>query len=405
MTRARRLSVSLAALFALVVALTVSASASAATNGTYSFDLMAGQSIVAGQVDVVVSTGSVAVTYQADPGFCIAQTHVDVVNNTADFPQNKPGSPMIGQFPQGEAFSPCVTTTPTYTFTLDTSGPVYVAAHAVVWNGLTTTNVVSRAGSPVTAFNGTGVTGSAVAADEPFNYPNCTYYTPDDTFDSLWDNGIGSTAHNAFQAAGADWIWPTKDPVNPIQGEYAQFTETFSVGTGPIESASLRITADNAYSADLNGAFIGKSISAGPAFPTELRENVGAGPQNEAWGVASQGWQKADLINGLSLVPGTNTLVVTAADEYMQAGLDNYLNWGGTGYLTSISPDPTPGTGLPADGSTCFNPGYNPGAVIYALSFSQYTQGNTGWAGGTAPAGTTLMPFGGGSWATYFTIS
>lgn len=399
MTRARRLGVSVAALLALIAALTISASASAATNGTYTFHLVAGQNTVAGQVDVVVNSGSVAVTYTADAGFCITQTHVDVVTSPSLFPVNKQGNPMIGLFPKGEAFSPCVTSAGPYNFTLNTGGALYVAAHAVVWNGLETTNVVSRVGSPVTGFNGAAVTGTAVAANEPFNYPNCGSYTPDDTSMSLWDSGIGSTAFNAFQAAGADWIWPTLNPVNPIAGEYAQFTETFNVGTGPIDNASLWITADNAYSADLNGSSVGESISAGPAFPGELRENVGSGPQVGDWGVASQGWQHADQFTGLSLVPGTNTLVVTAADEYMQAGLDNYLNWGGSGYLTSISPDPTPGTGLPADGSTCFDPGYNPGAVIYALSFSQYTTVNTGWGGGTQSRG-----FGGNSWATYYTI-
>lgn len=399
MRRVRIFGVSLTGLLALIVALTISASASAATVGsTYNSDLIAGQNLVAGQVDVLVNSASVAVTFTADPGFCFTQVHAAAATTLDGIPVNKQHNPQIGLFPVNVTFTSCVTTAGPYDIPVNTSGAVYVAAHATVWNGLTTTNVVSQAGSPVTAFNGVATLPgtTAVAANEPFNYPNCGFYTPDDSSMSIWDNGIGSTAFSALNGAGADWIWPTLNPVNPIAGEYADFTETFTVGTGPITDASLWITADNAYSAALNGSSIGESISAGPAFPGELRENVGTGPQDGAWGVASQGWQHADQITGLSLVPGSNTLVVTAADEYMQAGLDNYLNWGGADYLASISPDPTPGTGSPADGSTCFNPGYNPGAVIYALSFSQYTTVNTGWAEGTG--------FAGNSWATYFTI-
>jgi hypothetical protein len=392
----------LVAVLSMLAAAALTVGASAATVGQTTFPMIAGQNQTVGTVTVdVVDSTTVTVSYATNSGWCMTQTHVDVVTNTTDFPLNKSGNPQVGLFPQGTTFTPnCVSTAGPYTFTINTTGNLYVAAHAVVWdkNSQTSFDVVSHAGSAVTAFNGSPVSQTAVAANEPFTYPDCNTYSPSDTAQSLWDTGIGTTAFNAFNSAGADWIWPTLNPRDPITGEYADFTETFSISGLPV-SGSLLITADNGYKASVNGGSVG-SAQLGPGFPSTLLETVVPGaPQTGDWGVASQGWQTVETWPVSGLKTGSNSLVVTAADEYM---------WNDGGYLGAdfydagydpvggpITPDPAPGVGS-ADGSLCTNPGYNPGGVIYKLSVSQYTTSATSWGGNTA--------FNGGSWATYYTV-
>lgn len=394
MKRTKALGLSVAAFAAVVVALTIGVSTAAAVN-SQTYDLYAGQTTLVGTVTVTeLSSTSLTVTYNMNAGYCLTQTHVAVASTPAGIPQTKTGNPIPGQFPQGETFSSCVTTAGPYTFTGLTKGAVVVAAHAVVWDegSLQTTTVVSGTNTDVTNVNGTAVTQKAVAANEPFNYPNCSSYTPDDTNPSLWDTGIGTTAFNLFSGAGADWIWATPNPIEPILGDIVDFQQGFTVPSGFQLGGTLTITADNAYSAMLNSTTLGHSISMGPGFPGTLREDVGSGPQQGDWGVASQGWQHVDTYTLSGLSAGSNTLKVTAADEYMNAG-DDYLGWGGTTYNSTVYPDPTPGTGLPADGSVCFDPGYNPAGLIYSLSVGTYTHSDTAWGGTNG--------FSGANWATY----
>lgn len=404
MKRTKALGLSVAAFAAVVVALTIGAStASASSYPTTTRNLYAGQTTLVGTVTVTqTAPGTIAVSYQMNAGYCLTQTHV-YAGTLANVPETKTGNPIPGQFPQGETFSSCVTTAGPYTFT-GLPLNVVVAAHAVVWDegSLQTTTVVSGTNTDVTNVNGSAVTQKAVAANEPFNYPNCSSYTPDDTNPSLWDTGIGTTASSLFSGAGADWIWAAPNPIQPILGDIVDFQQGFTVPAGFQLGGTLTITADNAYSAMLNSTTLGHSISMGPGFPGTLREDVGSGPQVGDWGVASQGWQHVDTYTLSGLSAGSNTLEVTAADEYMNAG-DDYLGWGGTTYNSTVNLDPTPGTGLPADGSVCFNPGYNPAGLIYSLSVGTYTHSDTAW--GASAVGET--PFSGSNWATYipFTLS
>ena len=380
MKRAKMLGGSLAALLGLLVALTIGASSAGA--GSYSAPLNAGQSLLAGHVEVTTSATSVSVLFVLEPGFVLTQAHVDVQSVPDDIPQTKNGNPIPGQFAQhGRTVGP-------YVFAgLVPATKYVVAAHAVVWNGLTTVNVVSSAS-----------TAGAVETNEPFNYANCSFYTESDASKSVWDNGVGTTAYDAFTAAGADWIWDALNPKHPIEGDVVSFTETFDVGlvTG---TPTLMITADNGYTVGLNGSFVGNA-QLGPGFPTTLKEEVIPGaPQTGDWGVASQGWQTVETYN-VNLTSGQNTLAVTAANEYMwnQSG---YLgpDWYLAGYNPvggARTPDPAPGIGMPNDGSQCFNPGYNPAGLIYKLSYSHYTTSNTAWGYGTR--------FTDSAWGSYFEV-
>ena len=379
MKRARTLVVSVAALFALVVtALTIGVStASAVTPAQVS--LIAGQNQVVGTVDI---SGNLQVSFTMNAGWCLTETHV-YAGPESGVPVTKTGNPIPGKFPLGDTFSTCVGSAGPYTFG-PLTGPVVVAAHAVVWDksSLTTTTVVSRPGVTVGS-------GSAVAAIEPgvgVSYPACPA-GDDDAIPSLWDSNAKLLGGATPNWGSADWIWTTPYPLTPVSGEVATFSDGFTVPAGFQLGGTLTITADNAYSATLNSTLLGRSISLGPGFPGTLRENIGSGPQVGDWGVASQGWQLVNQYPLTGLVAGANTLHVTAANEYMSPD-DSYLNWdaGAQSYLGSISIDP--------DGATqCINPA----GLIYKLEAGTYTHSETAWGDG--------LPFAGANWAMYIPVT
>lgn len=359
---------------------------------------------VAGEVCVASDDSNLTVTFETF-GWCMTETHLDVVSHPDDFPTTRNGNPIPGQFEYKETYESCVESA-SYTVPYDADYPVFIAAHAVLWDEASgeTLEVVSSDSTPITAVNGDLVVApqNAVLANEPFNYPDCSKYTPVNTFKSVWDNGIGTANFTFFNAAGADWIWDAAHPLNPRGGDYVTFQPTFDV-PGLVTNSSLRIAADNAFTVDLNGAFVGKSVTLGPDFPLTLRETPQGTltPQQRPWGVASQGWNKVETFV-LPVVSGSNTLEITAANEYMCGitdtlscadGPDRYFGWNNTTmtFTTQIFNDPTPGNGPGV------HPCFNPGAVIFAASIDYYARSETGWGSGTG--------FPGSNWAMYFEYS
>jgi hypothetical protein len=355
--------------------------------------------VVAGQVCVATVDTDLTVTFTAT-NWCMTQTHLDVVSDPKDFPTTRNGNPIPGQFEYQETYESCVAIA---SYTVPYADlPVFIAAHAVLWDEASgeTLEVVSSESTPITAVNGVVAPQNAVLANEPFNYPNCASYTSSNASKSVWDNGIGTANFSFFSAAGADWIWNAPHPLNPRAGDVVTFQPTFIVPPGLVTSSSLRIAADNAFTVDLNGAFVGKSVTLGPDFPATLRETpqgLATPPQVRPWGVASQGWDKVETFV-LPVVSGSNTLKITAANEYMcnasasncATGADRYFGWNSTTktFTTAINNDPMPGDG------PGISPCYNPGGVIFAASIDYYARSETGWGSGTA--------FPGSNWATYF---
>lgn len=352
----------------------------------------------AGDVLVWNDATNLYVKYVATPGWCITATHLHVAITVDEIPQ-KNGNPIPGLFDYNDKFN-CGDPIPTYQIALngwDVGDLLFIAAHAEMWDMTSEANVtvVSSTTTGVIEVNGVTVSAKAVLANEPFSYPNCASYTPNDTSPSLWDQQIGTTAFNAFSATpAADWIWNTGHPENPRTGDVVTFQETFSVPGLPF-NADLLITADNAFTAKLNGADVGSSISLGPGFPGTLREQMISVPQDGNWGVASQGWQKVELFPLGGIASGDNTLTIIAANEYMCDGTDNcgildrYYGWNNTSkaYTSAINNDPLPGDGAGVQ------PCYNPGALIFKASIDYYDRSETGWGDGTE--------FVGRNWATY----
>ncbi|WP_124980514.1 hypothetical protein [Nonlabens xiamenensis] len=97
-----------------------------------STDLIAGQNIVVGTVDVYIDGFTLSVVYNTIPGWNIDETHMSIGNCTDDIPTTGSGNPKIGHFEYSAIHS---AGTQVVTYTVDSSTlPVEtcVATHAVV---------------------------------------------------------------------------------------------------------------------------------------------------------------------------------------------------------------------------------------------------------------------------------
>jgi hypothetical protein len=142
------------------------------------------------------------------------------------------------------------------------------------------------------------VVGNAVEAWEPFlDDPN-----PADPNNSVWDIQTG----NFFTGSGADWIWESYRTVNPIDGDIVYFEKTFNIPGDPT-SGTLYITCDNGYEVYLNGTPVGSAQLGVGWEASNLFQTY----------VDSNNWQSVESYDVFSkLVPGTNVLLIKAANEY-----------------------------------------------------------------------------------------
>ena len=106
------------------------------TSSSYQTDLMAGQHIYSGIVNVEVVDDNVVVSYTSENDWEIVETHL-YVGDLNQLPTTGSGNPKIGHFPYKDNH-------PAGTVTVEYVGPeisegecVYVAAHAVVVNTVT----------------------------------------------------------------------------------------------------------------------------------------------------------------------------------------------------------------------------------------------------------------------------
>lgn len=96
-----------------------------------SVDLIAGQNEVAGEVTLAKEGESITITYTTLGDWTMSATHL-YVGDCGNRPANKPGNPMIGQFPYAETHE-AGTVNYTYTIaTIELPTFVCIAAHAVV---------------------------------------------------------------------------------------------------------------------------------------------------------------------------------------------------------------------------------------------------------------------------------
>lgn len=91
-------------------------------------DLIAGQNMVVGTVEVIVVGDNYNITYSVIEGWCISETHLDVAEFPENFPMTGSGNPKNGHFEYSNSHD-CVNT---FTYVVPTSEGAYIAAHAVV---------------------------------------------------------------------------------------------------------------------------------------------------------------------------------------------------------------------------------------------------------------------------------
>lgn len=91
--------------------------------------LYAGQNILVGNVTVSEEAGMYSITYNiTNSSYCLAKTHLSVVETPSDFPINGGGNPVNGHFEYSESHD-CL---PSYTYSVPSSKGTYIAAHAEV---------------------------------------------------------------------------------------------------------------------------------------------------------------------------------------------------------------------------------------------------------------------------------
>lgn len=112
-------------------------------NSSHSFNLMAGQTILAGEVKLDFDNNFLYVEYIGTNGWMFNEVQLWVGANVADIPKNKSGNPTIGLFPYKANNLGGVTS---YKFTIDLNDfggydnicgqNYYIAAHAAMFNDL-----------------------------------------------------------------------------------------------------------------------------------------------------------------------------------------------------------------------------------------------------------------------------
>ena len=97
--------------------------------------MLAGQTIDVGQAEVRCDNNMLYVKYILDPGLCLAETHLSVKNDPANFEKTKTGNPIPGQFKYSSEDRGCETTQEYKVGPCPTNpSSLYIAAHAVVYD-------------------------------------------------------------------------------------------------------------------------------------------------------------------------------------------------------------------------------------------------------------------------------
>ena len=147
---------------------------------------------------------------------------------------------------------------------------------------------------------------------------NGTAVDPEENAELAWVHGTWWSSLDykfGYPDNDAQWIWETKDSVDPVDGRVVRFEREFCIPCDP-ESATLHITADNGYEVWINGNFVGSD---------QVFDYGGVDWEDsdltEDW-VKSSGWQSVESypINPAWLSTGRNVLEILAGNEQMEGG-------------------------------------------------------------------------------------
>lgn len=303
--------------------------------------LFAGQDWEIGEVLIKNDeAGKICVMFKlTDPdaiaeGWIITQAHVAVAATCAEIPQTVKGNPIPGNFPVNETIDPGVTETDWFCldYPWEAGEEICIAAHAKIELPEESEN------QPFCIYSGTDAMVGTSPATLAWVHP-------------LWNSSL------TMDMSPAQWIWNSNRTLQPVTGEFVEFTHDFPLIGTPL-TGTLAITADNGFEASLNGTFLGDS--------TNLTAGWRTSDLTEAWvntGAGVSSWATVRTFDVGALLGANNTLAVTGVNEQM-------------------------------DGGTIDN---NPAGVIYKLCgtqciITQQYDSETGWGEGT--------PFPGKNWAT-----
>jgi len=155
-----------------------------------------------------------------------------------------------------------------------------------------------------------------------------------DAHDSVVINPSPWTPPWTTGISGADWIWYQDESLNnPLVTETKTFTKTFSLNW-PVDSASLKITADNGFRVYINGNLVDDATYVSTIGGTDGQyfKNV------YTYDIKSK------------LVPGTNTITVDGVNLGV-AGTTPLSNPGAIIYRIDVDNDCEPTQPLPEFGS------------------------------------------------------
>ncbi len=355
-----------------------------------------------------------SVTYDAEPGFCFSEAHLNITGGNPQSMAGNNGNPAPGQFPYKSTAAGCVDqiSFTTGAIPLPAGQNAYaIAAHAVSQQTGTPAyagaSVVSTPGSvALTGRRDGDVSGftdlvgvNAVAAWEPDEVSGT----------SFWDSQIAGDPDAQWLAAnGADWLWETfrtntrrlpgggteAAQSNTINGSVVRMT--MAISPTAATTGTFRITCDNGYRVELTNS-TGTSVIAGgdgalAAFVTQLSNSMSKGVAT--WTdlrqshVSYDGWQTVEAYN-VSLASGLNTFTIFGVNEYM-------------------NPDDPQITGQDQPRNPVGNETLNPGGCIFGVQAAAVpgvpTGGNeTAWGANNGFGGkeSEAGNFSGSNWATY----
>ena len=177
-----------------------------------------------------------------------------------------------------------------------------------------------------------------------------------------------------------------------------------TVNAAAARAGTFRITCDNGYRLELNGATLTSGDGATAGYTTQLstafHNSITSNPDFKQANVSADGWQSVEAYN-VNLLAGANTFVVYGVNEYMKQD-DKHTGFSGG-----------PGA-RPADFDPEGSPLQNPTGCLFSL-VAPATPGTPGtgeetawgapqgFSGATTGAGITGGNLGGKNWATYFT--
>lgn len=311
----------------------------------YTTDLLAGQNMDVGDVEVWNDADNLYVKYVVDKeGWCMTETHLHVAESEENIPQteakgrgNGGGNPTPGQFEYTNDTHQCITEytyeIPLDNFDVDCSEDLTIAAHAAVIK--VEEGCMDIYSDNTTTFEGytSDNSGNAVLA---WVHPN-------------WNPSLDYTF------SYAEWIWESYRTLEPVNGSVVDFYKGFNIpGMYLLDSdAEMSITADNGYELYVNDNFIGSA---------QLNEGWRDSNLNDSY-VDSHGWESVESYDiSDNLTCGDNEIWIAAANEQQ-------------------------------DGGTI---GSNPGGVIYEaeVCYEAVINEETAWGNGS--------DFDGANWATYF---